>query len=231
MATKITFYGHAALGIETGGYHMLVDPYLSGNPSAAITKDEVKADYILVTHGHGDHLGDTEAITRRTQAVVISNSEIGDWLEVRGVHTHMQQVGGGYHHPFGYLLMTFAVHGSNLEDGTCGGMPGGFLLTSNDKEKIYLAGDTGLFGDMRLIGEQGIDLAALPIGGNYTMGPEEALQAVKMIQPKFVIPIHYNTYDLIKQDAKAWKLRVEKETKTKVVILKPGESFILTREI
>ena len=227
MATKITFYGHAALGIETGGYQLLVDPYLSGNPNTAISKEEVKPDYILVTHGHGDHLGDSEEIARRTKAVVISNSKIGDWLEVRGVNTHMQQVGGGYQHPFGYLLMTFALHGSNLEDGTCGGMPGGFLLTTNSNERIYLAGDTGLFGDMRMIGEAGIDVAALPIGGNYTMGPVEALQAVKLIQPRFVIPIHYNTFDLIKQDEQAWKLKVEKETKAKVILLKPGENFVL----
>ncbi len=121
--------------------------------------------------------------------------------------------------------MTFALHGSALPDGSNGGNPAGFLLTTNDGKKIYLAQDTGLFGDMKLIGEEGLDLAVIPIGDNYTMGPDDALRAVKMLQPKVVIPIHYNTWDLLAQDANAWADRVEKETETEAVILKPGESY------
>jgi L-ascorbate metabolism protein UlaG (beta-lactamase superfamily) len=121
--------------------------------------------------------------------------------------------------------LTLALHGSKLPDGSNGGNPCGFLLTTNDGKKFYFAQDTGLFGDMRLIGEEGLDLAVIPIGDNYTMGPADALRAVQMLEPKVVIPIHYNTWDLIAQDANAWKERVEKETNAKVVVLKPGESF------
>jgi L-ascorbate metabolism protein UlaG (beta-lactamase superfamily) len=227
MSFKFTWYGHAAIGLETGGYHLLIDPYLSGNPAASISPDKVFADYILVTHGHNDHLGDTVDIARRTGALVISNHEICGWLAGKGVRTHGQHIGGGFQHPFGYLKLTLALHGSALPDGTNGGNPAGFLLTTNDNFKIYLAGDTGLFGDMRLIGEEGIDLAALPIGDNYTMGPEDALRAVKMIQPKHVVPIHFNTNPVIAQDAEKWAERISHETSTIVHVLKPGESISL----
>ena len=123
--------------------------------------------------------------------------------------------------------MTLALHGSALPDGSNGGNPCGFFLTTNDGKKIYLAQDTGLFGDMKLIGEEGLDLAVVPIGDNYTMGPDDALRAVKMLQPKVVIPIHYDTWGLIAQDANAWAERVQKETSTKAVVLKPGESYSL----
>jgi L-ascorbate metabolism protein UlaG (beta-lactamase superfamily) len=126
------------------------------------------------------------------------------------------------------LKLTLALHGSILPDGSYGGNPCGFLLTTNDGRKIYCAQDTGLFGDMKLIGEEGLDLAVIPIGDNYTMGPDDALRAVKMLEPKAVIPIHYNTWDLLNQDAEAWAERVRKETKSKPVILKPGESYSVT---
>ena len=159
--------------------------------------------------------------------MVISNFEIAEWFEVKHKleKTHGQHIGGGFKHPFGYLKLTLALHGSALPDGSNGGNPAGFLLTTNDGKKIYLAQDTGLFGDMKLIGEEGLDLAVVPIGDNYTMGPDDALRAVKMLEPKVIIPIHYNTWDLLAQDASAWAERVEKETKTKVVVLKPGESY------
>ena len=224
MSTKVTWLGHAALSLDTGGFNILVDPFLSGNPSASLSPKEVSPDFILLSHGHGDHLGDTVAIAERTGAKVISNAELSDWLGKQGIKTHGQHLGGGYKHPFGYLKLTLAIHGSGLPDGSYGGNPAGFLLTTNDGKKIYMACDTGLFGDMRLIGEEGIDLAVLPIGDNYTMGPDDALRAVKFLEPAHIIPIHYNTFDVIAQDPNAWSMRVENETNAKVHVINPGES-------
>jgi L-ascorbate metabolism protein UlaG (beta-lactamase superfamily) len=227
MDVKLTWYGHAALGLNVGGYNLLVDPYLSDNPSASATPEQMKPDYILISHGHGDHVGDAVQIAQRSGATVISNFEIAGWFEKKGIKVHPQHLGGGFQYPFGYLKLTLALHGSGLPDGSYGGNPAGFLLTTNDGKKIYLACDTGLFGDMRLIGEEGIDLAVLPIGDNFTMGPKDALRAVKFIQPKHVIPVHYNTWDLIQQDPNAWASQVEGQTDTTVHVLQPGESFTL----
>jgi L-ascorbate metabolism protein UlaG (beta-lactamase superfamily) len=166
-------------------------------------------------------------IAKRTRALVISTAEICHWLEKQGVKTHAQHLGGGFHYPFGYVKLTDALHGSSLPDGSYGGNPAGFLITSKDGKRLYFAGDTGLFGDMRLIGEEGLDFAALPIGDNYTMGPDDALRAVKLLDPRLVMPIHYSTFGLIKQDAEAWGKRVAAETKSKVEILKPGDHYTL----
>jgi L-ascorbate metabolism protein UlaG (beta-lactamase superfamily) len=225
MTTILTWYGHATLGLETGGLQVLVDPFFTGNPATEVAADQVKADYILITHGHGDHVGDAIPIARRTKATVISNDEIATWAGHQGVKSHGQHLGGGFKHPFGYLKLTLALHGSALPDGSDGGNPAGFLLTTLDEKKIYLAGDTGLFGDMALIGEEGLDLAVIPIGDNFTMGPWDALRAVKLLKPKVVIPIHFDTWDVIAQDADAWAERVNKQTGTQVVVLKPGESY------
>jgi L-ascorbate metabolism protein UlaG (beta-lactamase superfamily) len=178
-----------------------------------------------VSHGHGDHTGDVEPLAKRTGATIIANNEIAGYYAKKGFKTHGQQIGGGKQWPFGYLKLTQAFHGSAMADGFAGGLAAGFLLTTPDNKKIYIACDTGLFGDMRLIGEEGIDLAVLPIGDNYTMGPDDALRAVKMIDPKQVIPYHYSTWDLIQQDADAWAARVNKETKAKAQVIKPGESI------
>jgi len=227
MSTTLTWYGHATLGLETSGYKILIDPFFSGNPVASTSAAEVETDYILISHGHGDHLGDTLDIVKRTGAKTITNAEIAGWLNNQGVEAHGQHLGGGYTHPFGYLKLTLALHGSALPDGSNGGNPAGFLLTTNDGHKIYMACDTGLFGDMRLIGQEGIDLAVLPIGDNYTMGPDDALRAVKLLEPKYAIPIHFNTWDLIAQDPNAWAQRVQTETSTQVTVLEPGGTFTL----
>jgi len=224
MATRVRWLGHAALLFESDGRRLLVDPFFTGNPAAAIKAEEATADFILVSHGHGDHVGDTVAIARRTGATVISNYEISLWLQKQGLEkVHGQQHGGGHAFPFGRVKLTLAFHGSALPDGSNGGNPCGFLFYFKDGKKVYDAADTGLFGDMRLIGEEGIDLAILPIGDNYTMGPDDALRAVKLIQPKKVVPIHYNTWELLAQDAAAWADRVRKQTKAQAVVLKPGE--------
>ncbi len=227
MTTEIIWYGHAAIGIKTAGHFILVDPFFNGNTQTNEKADNLSPDFILVSHGHGDHLGDTVSIARRTNATVISNGEIAAWLRTRGVKTHAQQIMGGFQHPFGYVKLTFAIHGSVLPDGAFGGNPCGFLITTPDQKKIYLAGDTGLFGDMKLIGEEGIDLAMLPIGGNFTMDPRDALRAVKLLSPKLVVPIHYDTFEVIQQDPQQWADRVWTETHVQARVMKPGDSLSL----
>jgi L-ascorbate metabolism protein UlaG (beta-lactamase superfamily) len=227
MTIQVTWYSHACFLIEADQRKLLIDPFISGNPLSPVNADEVKPDYILVSHGHGDHLGDTVNIAKRTGATVISNFEIQNWVVNQGIEkVHPLHIGGGFDFPWGRVKLTIAHHGSALPDGSCGGNPCGFLLYIQGK-KIYHACDTGLFYDMKLIGEEGIDLAILPIGDNFTMGPDDALRAVKLIAPKQVVPIHYDTFDVIKQDPHAWAIRVEKETSAKVKVMKPGESLKL----
>jgi L-ascorbate metabolism protein UlaG (beta-lactamase superfamily) len=227
MSIKVTWYSHACFLIETDGGKLLIDPFITDNPLSPINSEEVDADYILVSHGHGDHLGDTVNIAKRTGAMVISNAEIQNWLLGQGIeNVHPQHIGGGFDYPWGRVKLTHALHGSALPDGSYGGNPCGFLLYLQEK-KLYHACDTGLFYDMKLIGEEGIDLAILPIGDNFTMGPEDALRAVKLIKPAHVIPIHYNTFDVIKQDPHAWANRVKEETSAKVTVMNPGDHIEL----
>ncbi|MFN2198351.1 MAG: metal-dependent hydrolase [Anaerolineales bacterium] len=226
MSSTFTWYGHATFGLETGGFRILIDPYFTDNPAASATVDQVSADYILISHGHFDHTGDVISIAKRSGAMVISTLEIVGWLGKKGIEsTHAQQIGGGFHHPFGYLKFTQAFHGSSMPDGTYGGMPAGFLLTTKDGPKVYFACDTGLFGDMALYGDEGIELAVLPIGDNFTMGPDDALRAVKLLRPKHVIPVHYSTWPPIEQDPHAWAKRVSAETDAIPHVIKPGETF------
>jgi L-ascorbate metabolism protein UlaG (beta-lactamase superfamily) len=209
--------------LESDSQRLLIDPFLSGNPAAAATANEVSADFILITHGHADHVGDAIALAERTGATTIANYEISQWLGKHGVKkVHGQQHGGGHGFAFGRLKLTLAFHGSQLPDGSDGGNPCGLLFYLKDGTKIYDAGDTGLFGDMRLIGEERLDLAILPIGDNFTMGPDDALRAVKFLQPRKVLPIHYNTWPLIAQDARAWARRVEQEAGVQAIVLEPG---------
>ena len=223
MATRMRWLGHACLLFESGGVNVLIDPFLTGNPLAGAKPGEVPADFILVSHGHGDHVGDAVAIAQRTGATVIANYEIAGWFQKQGVKAHGMQHGGGFNFPFGRCKLTLAFHGSALPDGSYGGNPCGFLVTLKSGTKVYDAADTGLFGDMKFIGEEGIDLAVLPIGDNYTMGPDDALRALKLLTPRRVLPIHYDTFPLIAQDVTAWAGRVRSETKATPVILAPGD--------
>jgi L-ascorbate metabolism protein UlaG (beta-lactamase superfamily) len=224
---KLTWLGHGAQQLEIGSHTLLLDPFFTGNPAASTTPDAVQPDYILISHGHGDHIGDSVPIAQRTGATVISNFEIATWFENQGLKAHGQHLGGGHHFPFGYVKLTLAIHGSCLPDGTDGGNPCGFLITTAENKKLYLACDTGLFGDMQLIGDEGLDLAVLPIGDNYTMGPADAVRAARMLRARIVVPVHYNTWELIAQDAHAWAKQVEAETTSRVQVLKPGESVTI----
>jgi L-ascorbate metabolism protein UlaG (beta-lactamase superfamily) len=227
MTVKLTWLGHGTFFIDTGEHKLLVDPFLTDNPAASTTVDAIEADFILVSHGHGDHVGDLSAAAEKTGATVIANFEIANWAGAQGMTVHPQHIGGGYNHPFGYLKFTQAHHGSGLPDGSYGGNPAGFLITFNNGKKLYLACDTGLFGDMALIGEEGVDVAVLPIGDNFTMGPDDAVRAVKLIKPGHALPAHYNTWGLIAQDADAWAKRVETETEAKATAWKPGDTIDL----
>jgi L-ascorbate metabolism protein UlaG (beta-lactamase superfamily) len=222
---KVTWLGHGSLSLDIDGVVVLIDPFLTGNPAASTGAGNLHADYILVSHGHGDHVADVESIGKRTGAQIIANFEIANYFEAKGLKTHGQHIGGGHQHEFGYVKLTIAHHGSALPDGSYGGNPCGFLITDKHGKRAYFACDTGLFYEMKFYGEEGVDLATLPIGDNYTMGPEDALKAVKLIEPKVVIPVHYNTFSLIEQDADAWAKQVSTETRTRPVILKPGGSF------
>jgi len=225
MTTKLTFLGHGTFQFETGGQTVLIDPFLTDNPAASVKADDVSPDAIILSHGHGDHVGDTVAIAKRTGCLVIANFELCHWLGEQGVtNTHPQHIGGAHKHAFGTLKLTIAHHGSMLPDGSNGGNPCGLLLKLADGN-IYHACDTGLFMDMQLIGEEGLDVAILPIGDNFTMGPDDAVKAAKYLKAKKVVPDHYNTWPLIEQDAGAWAERVKAETQSEPVVMQPGETL------
>lgn len=227
MSTKITWLGHNAWSLETAGQTILIDPFLNDSPTAPVKAEDVAADWILLSHGHGDHVGDTIAIAKRTGATVITNFEISVWLEKHGVKNVLgMNHGGGTSQPFGHLKLTLAFHSSVLPDGTYGGNPAGLLLTIGGK-RLYFACDTALFSDMKLIGAGGLDLAVVPIGDLYTMGPDDSIEALRFLAPKHAVPCHYNTWPPIAQDARAWAEQVRAQTSAEPWIGHPGESFTI----
>lgn len=225
MPVDVTWLGHSAFELVHNETRILIDPFLTGNPAAKVSAEEVQPDVILLTHGHEDHVGDTIDLARRTGCLVVANFEIASWLGDRGVErTHPMHLGGQMQFEFGTVKLTIAHHGSILPDGSNGGNPAGLLLTLGDL-RIYHAGDTALFSDMQLIGEKGLDLAILPIGDNFTMGPEDSIRAIQFLKPKQVVPCHYNTWPLIEQDPTAWSEQVRSLTSASPVVLQVGETL------
>lgn len=229
MSISFTWLGHSAFAVEMDGHPILLDPFLTNNPLAAASASEVEAEIIFLSHAHGDHLGDTVNIAKRTGARVVSNFEISTWMGKHGVQdTHGQNPGGSFDHGVVTAKWTVAFHSSSFPDGSYGGEPNGFVLTSNaGGRRLYFAGDTALFSDMKLIGDMGLDVAFLPIGDNFTMGPEDSLQAIRFLRPKVVVPMHYMTWSVIDQDASAWANRVSSETDAQPIVLDPGQTYRL----
>lgn len=223
---RISYHGHSVVKIITGDYTIVIDPFITGNKLTDLVVGDEKPDIILLTHGHNDHVGDTVAIAKASDALVIATFELANYLDSKGLRTHGMGIGGACTFDFGTVKFTQAFHSSSYEteenDIIYTGMPAGILLTAEGKT-LYHAGDTAVFGDMEMIGRRHpIDVAFLPIGDNFTMGPEDAAYAVELLNPQVTVPIHYDTFPPIEQDPQAFKGLVTNHT---VKIMQVGESF------
>ncbi|MFO8175210.1 MAG: metal-dependent hydrolase [Gemmatimonadota bacterium] len=224
---SLHYHGHSTFTLTTDdGTKIVIDPWFDENPMSDVKTEDVEdVDFILCTHGHFDHFTDAIPLAKRTGATLVSTFEVVSFAQSKGVeNVHPMSIGGGFEFPFGYVKMTPAVHGGQVagdDSGAYTTVPGGFWMNLDGK-RLYHAGDTALVMDMQLLRGK-VDLALLPIGDNFTMGPEDAVQAIDFIRPKVVIPIHYNTFDLIKQDPEAFKEKVGSLSRVEVV--QPGEVF------
>ena len=221
---KLTYHGHSAFELKAGNHNIIIDPFINGNKNAKVKSADIKADYIVLTHAHGDHLGDTLEIAKNNNATVIAVNELANYLDGKGLKVHNMHIGGGYNFPFGRLKFTIAHHGSSSPEGLYMGEPAGVVLTIDGKN-IYHSGDTGLFLDMKLIGEMNmLDAAMVPIGDNFTMGIDDAVKAIEFLNPKLAIPMHYETFDVISADPNEFKRKVESIGK-KCTVIPFGESI------
>jgi L-ascorbate metabolism protein UlaG (beta-lactamase superfamily) len=230
----ITYHSHACFTISTGKVKILLDPFITGNPLCKISPSDLKPDVILVSHGHGDHVGDTVEIAKNNNSLVIAPYELIVFLQRQGVNPekcHPMHIGGSFTFDFGKIKLTNALHGSGFvtdNDTIYTGNPCGYLLNLEDKT-IYFAGDTGLFSELQLIGEtEKIDVALLPIGDNFTMGIEDAAKAAELLNATVAIPMHYNTFDVIEKNPEDFVKYLEKNNiTTKGVVVGFEETFIL----
>ena len=222
--TTLTFLGHSCFLLSNEQTSILFDPFLSDNPFQIRKPSDIACTYVLVSHGHADHLGDAVSIAIKNDATVISTAEVARLCGEQGCKNHAMHLGGKHVFDFGYVRVTLAFHGA----GVPGGHACGFLVNFYGTT-VYFAGDTALFNDMALLARlESIDWALLPIGDNYTMGPDDAVEAVAMLKPRHVIPMHYNTWPIIAQDPEQFKHKVETHLNIPVVIAKPGDSVTLS---
>jgi L-ascorbate metabolism protein UlaG (beta-lactamase superfamily) len=220
---KLTWLGHGSWLIETQGTCIVLDPFLDESPTAPFKSSEVDAEYILVSHGHYDHVADVASIAGRCDSTIVGIYEITEWFRKNHSIEKLEPMnrGGGIDLPFGRVTLTVAEHSSQLPDGSYGGEAGGFLLECEQK-RVYFACDTALFSDMKQIGAKGLDLAVLPIGDRFTMGPADAVVAAQWLNATLVAPAHYNTWPPIEQDAEAWAAQIREETSSNPIVLQPG---------
>jgi L-ascorbate metabolism protein UlaG (beta-lactamase superfamily) len=222
---KFTYFGHSCFLIEGSRGKIIIDPFLRGNPHVKVNPNEIIAGAVLVTHGHADHLGDAVEISQKNHAPIIGVWELAQHCIGKGATAHAMNLGGSYRFDFGEVFLTPAMHSSGCPDGSYGGSPCGFVIRM-DNRTIYHAGDTGLSLEMKLIGEMhNIDVAFLPIGDNYTMGPADAAKAVEFLNPKLAVPMHYNTFPEIQQDPAEFEDKVGDLARVK--IMTPGETYEL----
>lgn len=229
---KIIYHGHSFVEIKHDEYIIYIDPFIEGNPLCDIKIDDAVCNYIILTHGHNDHVGNTIELARAKDVKVIGMVELCDYLESKGVKTHGMNLGGAYNFPFGRVKLTLAHHSSSITyENQLGeyeyhytGNPAGVILNIGEKT-IYHAGDTALFYDMKLIGEMNkIDYAFLPIGDNFTMGIDDAVKAAEFLNAGTILPVHYNTFEVIEVDVNDFKRKIESIGK-KCVIMKPGDEL------
>lgn len=222
--SEIIYHGHSFVEIKTNEFTIYIDPFITGNPLSDIDAEDAKCDYIILTHGHSDHVGDTIEIARGKNVTVIAVVELTDYLGKNGLSVHGMNIGGAFEFPFGKVKLTIAHHSSSIMNGPYAGEPAGLILDIGDKT-IYHAGDTALFYDMKLIGEMNkIDFAFLPIGDNFTMGIDDAVKAAGFLNAKNIIPIHYNTFNVIMASENEFKRKIESIGKI-CTILKSGDSL------